>query len=89
MKLTKLEIRRGGENSWEQSDEKPLQGLVELTGPTGKQAIALSPGAISRIVALIAKEVGEQAKQNAEVVTKALNTAADEGYLLESDGAIG
>jgi hypothetical protein len=87
MKLTKLEIRRG-EYSYSDSLTEPLRGLVELTGTTGKQAITLSPAAISRIIACVSKEVAAQAQENAKVVEKAMNTAADEGYLLENDGEL-
>jgi hypothetical protein len=84
MKLTKLEVRRGESYETDQS----LRGIVELTGPTGKQAITLSPGAISRIIAVIGLEVADTAKANASLVKNALAHAQDEGYLLESDGEI-
>lgn len=84
MKLTKLEIRR--KESYETGAD--IYGLVELTGPTGKQAITLSPGAISRIISVIGVEIQDTARENAKLVKKAVAEAADQCLLQESDGAL-
>jgi len=84
MKLTKLEIRR--KESYESGSE--LQGLVELTGPTGKQAIVLSPGSINRIISVIGAEISKSAKDNARLVEGAVQEAVDQCLLQAQDGFI-
>lgn len=85
MKLKKLEIRRT-----ESYDTKPLtlQGLVTLRGETGQQDIVLSPGAISRLIAVIADEVVVSARNNARMVANSMQEASDEILLLDQDGKI-
>lgn len=85
MKLKKLEIRRT-----ESYDKKPLtlQGLVTLQGETGQQDIVLSPGAISRLINIIADEVVVSARNNARMVANSMQEASDEILLLDQDGKI-
>ena len=85
MKLKKLEIRRA--ESYE-SNANSLRGLVTLQGDTGQQDIVLSPGAISRIIAVIGEEVASTAKTNSKMALNAMKEAEDELLLLESDGKI-
>jgi hypothetical protein len=85
MKLTELEITRGSSYS---STPNMLIGRVKIEGATGSQEIALSAGAISRLIGCIATEVAQTARGNAQQTASVLENATQEALLIESDGLL-
>lgn len=85
MRLTRLEISR---TETYQTPPNQLVWIVELTGSTGKQAITLSPAAVSRLIACISTEVSETAKANAKQVKAGMQEAEDELLLVANDGML-
>jgi hypothetical protein len=86
MKVTSLQVQR--ERSYSKEDPGQLQGILTLTGASGQQTITLSPGAINRILGVIAAEVQQTARANAQLVGKSIDEAVQEGNLLTHDGEL-
>lgn len=83
MRVENLELSRGYYN------DKPLQGSLTLKDANGSEIkVPLSPAAISRLIAAIAREVNTTVKQIASDAPRALQRAEDEGLLLENNGEI-
>jgi hypothetical protein len=61
-----------------------LVGTVTLKGGLGEQTIKLSNGALSRIFGVIAAEVQDTARRNAEAVKRGMQDAVDEPLMLEA-----
>jgi hypothetical protein len=80
MRVTSLEIKRNASYASERANE--LVGIVTLTSDQGQTTVALSPGGIARIFGIIASEVQETARRNAQAVSGGLQDAQDEQSLL-------
>ena len=85
MRLKALAIAR--RESWE-SNSGSLNGSVKLEDEGGEVVVNLSPGAIARLVGVIAQEVTQRAQKDAQLVRSGMAEAADECLLIESDGII-
>lgn len=80
MFLRELTITRG--YAYAGDAPKPLEGKVVLKGSTGSQEIVLSPMAIGRITACVAREVADTARMNAQQAARAMDSASNETALL-------
>ena len=81
MFVTSLNIKK--QESYEQ-DAGQLRGTVVLSGATGKQEIILSSVALSRIFGVIAQEVYDRARTNAQQVKNGMEEAINSPLLLQS-----
>ena len=61
-----------------------LVGIVHMRCSTGEQKLVLSPGALSRMFQVIAAEVVETSKRNAEMTKRGMQDAADGALILET-----
>lgn len=80
MRLQELKIERP--YTFSVGEEKMLKGSVTLTGEGGTVTVNLSPAAIGRICAQVAREVSETAKHNATQVSRGMENAQNEVALL-------
>jgi hypothetical protein len=62
-----------------------LIGTLSIAGPGGSQELELSPGAIHRILGVIAAEVVDTARRNANAARSALEDASNEALLKQAD----
>ena len=79
MKIENLLIER--KPSYHETHPHQLLGIIQLSGPTGKQEIILSNGSLARIFELIRQDVIATAKANAAQTEHALDEAAAEHQL--------
>ena len=82
MQIKSLEINR--RPSYDSDYPNQLVGTVELVGPTGAMKIVLSPGALSRVFGVIAAEVQDTARANANAVRRGMEDAMNEPLALEA-----
>lgn len=82
MKVTALNLRRA--ESYEERRGE-LVGTLSIAGPGGSQEIELTPGGIHRILGVIAAEVAETARRNAQAARTALEDASNEMLLKQAD----
>ena len=81
MRVTELTVTKN------RSYEEPanvLVGRVKLEGHFGTQEILLSNGALSKIFGVIANEVQDTARRNADMTKRAMQDAVDEPLMLEA-----
>ena len=82
MQIKSLEINR--RPSYDSEYPNQLIGTVELVGPNGAMKIVLSHGALSRIFGVIAAEVQDTARANANAVRRGVEDAMNEPLALEA-----
>lgn len=83
MRVQELKLDRG------YYADKPLTGSITLVDASNaKLEIPLTPGAISKLLACISKEVVSTLQHVASQAPRALQEAQDEGVLLEHDGEV-
>lgn len=82
MQIKSLDISR--RPSYDSEYPNQLVGTVELAGPNGAMKIVLSPGALSRIFGVIAAEVQDTARANANAVRRGVEDAMNEPLALEA-----
>ena len=82
MQIKSLEINR--RPSYDSDYPNQLVGTVELVGPHGAMKIVLSPGALSRIFGVIATEVQDTARVNANATRRCMEDAMNEPLALEA-----
>jgi len=82
MQIKSLEINR--RPSYDSEYPNQLIGTVELVGPNGAMKIVLSPGALSRVFGVIAAEVQDTARTNANAVRRGMEDAMNEPLALEA-----
>ena len=82
MQIKSLEINR--RPSYDSDYPNQLVGMVELTSPHGEMKIVLSPGALSRIFGVIAAEVQDTARTNANATRRCMEDAMNEPLALEA-----
>ena len=82
MQIKSLEINR--RPSYDSDFPNQLIGTVELVGRNGAMKIVLSPGALSRIFGVIAAEVQDTARTNANAVRRGMEDAMNEPLALEA-----
>ena len=82
MQIKSLEICR--RPSFDSEYPNQLVGTVELVGPNGAMKIILSPGALSRVFGVIAAEVQDTARTNANAVRRGMEDAMNEPLALEA-----
>ena len=82
MQIKSLEINR--RPSYDSNFPNQLVGTVELVGPHGAMKIVLSPGALSRVFGVIAVEVQDTARTNANAVRRGMEDAMNEPLALEA-----
>lgn len=68
--------------SYDSEFPNQLVGTVTLKGDLGQQVVRLSNGALSKIFAVIAIEVQETARRNADAVVRGMQDAVDEPLLI-------
>lgn len=61
-----------------------LQGKVELVGHFGSQTVVLSSSSLAKIFNIIAAEVADSAKRNADLTGRAMKEAADAVLLADN-----
>jgi hypothetical protein len=81
MFVTKLTIKK--QESYE-TDAGQLRGSVVLEGPTGKQEVVLSAAAMSRCFGVIAQEIIDRSRSNAQMTKNAMDEAIHEPLLAGS-----
>jgi hypothetical protein len=64
-----------------------MVGTITLEGPTGKQEVFLSSGALSRVFRVISEEVSQTAKSNAAMVPAAMDEGVN-GPLLANSATV-
>ena len=85
MRVEQLQIDRGSYYS----ENKALRGTITLIDASGaKLEVPLTPGAISKLITCISKEVVSTLNHVASNAPKALQDAQDEALLLENDGVV-
>ena len=82
MQIKSLDISR--RPSYDSDHPNQLVGTVELVGPHGAMKIVLSHGALSRIFGVIAAEVQDTARANANAVRRGVEDAMNEPLALEA-----
>ena len=82
MQIKSLDISR--RPSYASESPNQLVGTVELVGSHGAMKIVLSPGALSRIFGVIAAEVQDTARANANAVRRGVEDAMNEPLALEA-----
>ena len=82
MQIKSLDISR--RPSYDSDYPNQLVGTVELVGPHGAMKIVLSPGALSRIFGVIAAEVQDTARANANATRRCMEDAIHEPLALEA-----
>lgn len=82
MQIKSLDICR--RPSYDSDYPNQLVGTVELVGPHGAMKIVLSPYALSRIFGVIAAEVQDTARANANAVRRGVEDAMNEPLALEA-----
>lgn len=82
MQIKSLDICR--RPSYDSEYPNQLIGTVELVGPHGAMKIVLSPGALSRVFGVIAAEVQDTARANANAVRRGVEDAMNEPLALEA-----
>ena len=82
MQIKSLDIAR--RPSYDSAYPNQLVGMVELVGPNGAMKIVLSPGALSRVFGVIAAEVQDTARANANAVRRGMEDAMNEPLALEA-----
>lgn len=82
MQVEALNIER--RPSYDNEYPNQLVGLVKLKGVAGTQEIVLSPGALSRVFGVVASEVQDTARRNAEQVKRGMQDAVDMPLLAEA-----
>lgn len=82
MQIKSLEISR--RPSYDSAYPNQLVGTVELVGPHGARKVKLSPGAFSRIFGVIAAEVQDTARANANATRRCMEDAMNEPLALEA-----
>jgi hypothetical protein len=80
MKVETLKVEQ--RPSYDTEYPNQLVGTVTLKGDLGQQTVKLSNGALSKIFAVIANEVQETARRNADAVVRGMQDAVDEPLLL-------
>jgi hypothetical protein len=85
MKVESLTIERTNTYS---SEPGILKGSLTLKGSTGEQTIVMSPGLMSAIFKVVAKEACIRTIANAQQTAQAMQDAVDEPLLLEGDGQL-
>lgn len=80
MQIKSLEINR--RPSYDSEYPNQLVGTVELAGPNGAMKIVLSPGALSRVFGVIAAEVQDTARANANAVRRGVEDAMNEPLVI-------
>ena len=82
MQIKSLDISR--RPSYDSDYPNQLVGTVELVGPHGAMKIVLSPGTLSCIFGVIAAEVQDTARANANAVRRGVEDAMNEPLALEA-----
>lgn len=82
MQIKSLDISR--RPSYDSEYPNQLVGTVELVGALGAMKIILSPGALSRIFGVIATEVQDTARANANAARRGMEDAMNEPLALEA-----
>ena len=82
MQIKSLDISR--RPSYDSDCPNQLVGTVELVGPNGAMKIVLSPGALSRVFGVIATEVQDTARVNANATRRCMEDAIHEPLALEA-----
>ena len=82
MQIKSLDISR--RPAFDATYPNQLVGTVELVGTNGAMKIVLSPGALSRIFGVIAAEVQDTARANANATRRCLEDAIHEPLALEA-----
>lgn len=86
MRVEALSIERGSTYS---NAPDQLKGSITLKDTNGATLeIPLTPAAISRLIASIAKEAADTLTYVAQQAPRALQQAQDEGLLIEQDGKL-
>lgn len=82
MQIKSLDISR--RPSYDSDYPNQLVGTVELVGTNGAMKIVLSPSALSRIFGVIAAEVQDTARANANATRRGMEDAIHEPLALEA-----
>ena len=82
MKVESLHVER--RPSYDSQFPNQLVGIVKLTSSTGEQSVVLSNAALSKIFGVIAAEVRDTARRNAEAVSRGMTDAMEEPLLLKA-----
>ena len=82
MQIKSLDISR--RPSYDSDYPNQLVGTVELVGPNGAMKLVLSPGALSRIFGVIAAEVQDTARANANATRRCMEDVIHEPLVLEA-----
>ena len=82
MQIKSLDIAR--RPSYDSDYPNQLVGTVELVGTNGAMKIVLSPGALSRVFGVIATEVQDTARANANATRRCMEDAIHEPLALEA-----
>ena len=82
MQIKSLDICR--RPSYDSDYPNQLVGTVELVGTNGAMKIVLSPSALSRIFGVIAAEVQDTARANANATRRGMEDAIHEPLALEA-----
>lgn len=82
MQIKSLDISR--RPSYDSDYPNQLVGTVELVGTNGAMKIVLSPNALSRVFGVIAAEVQDTARANANATRRCMEDAIHEPLALEA-----
>lgn len=80
MKVESLKVEQ--RPSYDDHYPNQLVGTVTLKGDLGQQVVKLSNSALSKIFGVIAAEVQDTARRNAEAVVRGMQDAVDEPLLI-------
>lgn len=86
MKVHSLNVEQ--RPSYDTDYPNQLVGTVTLKGDLGQQIVRLSNGALSKIFGVIAMEVQDTARRNAEAVVRGMQDAVEEPLLLGAQNIV-